>query len=505
LSTSGGGWSGWRRRSTAVGEIADDHVERYASGAWGQPHGRSSGPSYRDRVAQAVDLLMPEGITVRNYGGTPRPSTPTFGLNYGGAQVGVVPRQPAAPIVMPFAPMPEADEEHLEAHCSASQIKTKERCIRLWWAEKIAKLARSDKMHFRVGHALHAVAERYLSRAAATWEGLFPADWDKGLDEEGRNFVLFAAKEAVTLGLWQAVEGIEVECALALLVGKEWLDDRGMPLIATCETGFNKHGVREIKRLTGLLDGRPLPPGYNRLRPFVGFVDVAALQLPIPRISDHKSARNRRYALSKEKLAKDRQVNCYAAWALGRRRDAVECEVEHIVFLKNPDAPEPSYNTKAVIPIADVRARWLEVIEHAEDMKLVSELVPVEIDKEHPYNRADRWKSVRGAVDESPERAKEACSAYGGCPFKDVCHGRATAAEVVKRLDSPSMMDIYPLTHIHTQGHPHGFWRPNRSLIPSRFRLLPVRSGEQEHPVPGPHPGPPQARRGQNRVVATSG
>ena len=181
-----------------------------------------------------------------------------------------------------LAPQSHAHLQRISLNLSASQRKCWKRCKRLWWLERQAKLPQRDAMHFKVGHALHAVAERYLKRESKDWGSLFPDGWDKGLDDDGKEYVPFAAKQAIELGLWQAVDGILVEEPIAMLVGREFTDDRGMPFLARATDFVDEHGIRRIAGLKCMLDGSPLPAGYNRLPPMVGFIDLAGLTTTVP-------------------------------------------------------------------------------------------------------------------------------------------------------------------------------------------------------------------------------
>jgi hypothetical protein len=289
---------------------------------------------------------------------------------------------------------------------------------------------------------LHAVAERYLRGDCISWESLFPPGWDAGLEDAAKDFIPFAANEAITRALWEAVPGIKVEEPIALLVGREFVDERGMPLLARPEPFTDKEGVRRMAPLRHMFDGSPLPRGYDRLPPLIGFIDLANLQLPTPRVTDHKTSRNRKYATTKAKLEINRQITCYGAWALAIRKDAQEFEGEHISLLKDLTAPEPAFSTKHIFPLEVVRQRWLEVIQIAEDMQGIRRKLPVVVDLANPHNRLDGFRGVHGAVDDGPKRAKESCNAFGRCPLYSACHGQSPMAEVVKRIDTPSMMGL---------------------------------------------------------------
>lgn len=359
---------------------------------------------------------------------------------------------------MPFpSPAPTAPSR-LDANVSASQLKTWRLCRRKWWFEKIAKLKEREKHHFLVGHTFHSIAERYLTRQAKTWEELFPAGWDKGLEGDERDWARRMAEEAVTRGLWQAKDGIAIEFPIAFLVGREHRDARGLPLLAEAET-YEEGGVRKIAKLTRLIDGRPLPRNATALPPFVGFIDQLDLSYNPPGIADHKTAKSRRYALTSEKLAQDTQVLSYAAVPLILCPDQHEVRLRHNVFLKDPAAPEPVYPVDAMTSLPQVVEHWDRVISDSEDMQRVRQIAPVPPDPKST-KRADNFHLVRSAIDDG--RAKEACNCYGGCAFRDVCFGRSNAEQLVRRMDSPD-----PLAAAQQRAASFGL---NLTSVPSTYR-----------------------------------
>ncbi len=195
-----------------------------------------------------------------------------------------------------------------ELNNSASQAKTFKMCARKWAMNKVYGIKEPDRYHFKLGHSFHAIAERYLSRQAKTWEDLFVTGWDKGLNQEDAVWCRYMAEKAVELGVWKSKPGITIEHPVAYLVGREHLDHRGMPLLAAAETFIDAKNVRRISRLTRLLDGRPLPVGWNRLPPFVGFIDHLDLPANPAEVVDQKTSKKRTYALTSAKLALDIRV-----------------------------------------------------------------------------------------------------------------------------------------------------------------------------------------------------
>lgn len=326
----------------------------------------------------------------------------------------------------------------IEANSSASQHKTFDACRRKWAFEKVWGVKDRERHHFVFGHVLHSVAERYILGKTTSWEELFPKAWNAGLDEYESNQIRTMASKAVERGVWQAVPDSYIEFPLAFLVGPEFVDARGLPLLAKADTYHDEHGVRRIAQLTSLYDGRPLPPGWNVLPPYVGFIDHMILAATPPTISDHKTSKNRKYATTPGKLAEDLQVLSYAAVPMAIRPEVDLVQLRHNLFLKD-DSAEP-YVVPAVAPFDKVRATWNHIRANAVDMLRIRQDAPKVVDASNPYARANNWQRVKSAIEEG--RTKDACETYGGCPFKDICFGRATAEQVIRRLDSPDPQTI---------------------------------------------------------------
>ncbi len=328
--------------------------------------------------------------------------------------------------------------EKIEANSSASQHKTFKRCHRLWWFEKVVGVKQRAQQHFIIGTVLHGVAERYITGQTKTWDDLFPVGWNEGLNEYESNWARRMASKAVENGTWQAIENSYIEFPIAFLVGKEHVDARGLPLLAKAETYIDEHKVRRVAKLTTLYDGSPLPPGWSIMPPYVGFIDHLRLWENPPKIADHKTSKNRTYATTPAKLAEDLQVLSYAAVPMVIRPEVTEVDLIHNLFLKNEGGPDP-YVVKAVAPFAKVLKTWESIRSNSEEMLKIRAEVPKVVDASNPYARGNNWQRVRSAIEEG---RPDACKEYSGCPFKDVCFGRATAEQVLRRMDSPDPMEL---------------------------------------------------------------
>lgn len=320
-------------------------------------------------------------------------------------------------------------------HVSASQIKTAHLCMRKWWFDKVAHVRDRDRYHFAVGHALHATAERYLLKESSSWEGLFPPQWDNQILEEDAKMVKEMAKRAVAQGVWQAAPGIVVEYPVALLVGRRMLDHRGLPKVARAITFKDDRRGRQHTAFTTLYDGSPLPEGWDDMSPFVGFIDNLFMwDNPYPKVTDHKTAKNKTYTLNSVQLSADLQMNCYAALPLALYPEFDFVALRHNVFLKNHEDPQV-FTTDAVVTAGAVARMWATVVETAEELHWMKKQNQ-KIEGVSPEHRADNFKNIPGALEQG---RPEACEAFGKCPFRDACFGRRCVSDLVRDMDAPEV------------------------------------------------------------------
>ena len=272
-----------------------------------------------------------------------------------------------------------------------------------------------------------------------------------------------------------------------------------MPWIARADTFMDAEGVRRHTTPLCLHDGRPLPVGWDRLPPFVGFIDVAHLLATPAQVDDHKTAKNRKYALTPAKLAEDLQVLSYAALPLALRPDLDQVRLRHNVFLKDPETKTPAYPVTAFANAAMVARNWHQVIQDVEDMEELRRTVPVLTDPERPHSKGTNWQKVRCAIDDG--RTKDACEAYGGCPMRDVCFGRATIEQVAARSSGPDPLQAFKVRQEAMSFNPHSMrakWlgkAPTTGALPPPTRVTAEASAppiHQESSMPFAHPQQPK-------------
>ncbi len=334
-----------------------------------------------------------------------------------------------------MSPAPLAD------NASASQIKTADMCMRKWWFDKVAGVRERQKHHFHLGHALHAVGERFLLGLFATEQDLYIPGWDEGLEDFEKEWMRTVVRRAIATGIWSALPNAYIEFPILYLMGENHRDADGLPLMAASNTYEDKEKVRRHGKPTQLIDGRPLPPDWDRLPLFVGFIDVMQLGTS-PAIIDHKSAKSRKYTLTPKDLAEDSQVLSYAAaaWQLSGAR--VPVRLRHNVFLKADVKPEKQvFTTDAVAPLDAIQRQWehnrATVLKMIQMRQQAPKLVDPDV-RNHANKyakRANNYLKVPSALDQG--RVREACDCYGGCPFREACFGRARIETVVQQLDAP--------------------------------------------------------------------
>lgn len=350
---------------------------------------------------------------------------------------------------------------------SASQMKTFEDCKRKWWLEKRAKVRTVQKQFLIIGTALHAVAERYQKR-----EPLYPPAWDRGTTPEQAAWIRSRSDRAIALGLWQADPSLQFEAPVCALVGP--VNHRGLPVLAQAEVSKSPEGVNIIAPPTTLIGGQPMPLGWLKWPYLVGFIDVLDLRSAVPRVLDHKTTKNRRYAKTPNSLATDTQMLSYSSVVLAMRGDADTTEVQHNVFIKEGATLEASvYAVKAKIKLDAAAGFWHHAIDVALEMKNISDTVPVGVGEA----RANNFEAVEGVME------SRVCDAYGKCPFKDACYGHKSIVQVVRTLDADVAAEKSRATLVQRNGS--GQARTRTYQLQPR-RLPASNTPTQEHRVPFP-------------------
>lgn len=290
---------------------------------------------------------------------------------------------------------------------SASQIETfdgeRGSCPRRWWFQTVQKMPRLPKGSLVFGSVLHACLERWLSaddrgrvpdpvseclhgQHAGDPVEVFPEGWEK--HEES--------------GIVESVTPTEARLIRKLV---EQAVERGI---------VQRDPSNVVEREVGPV---PVIDGVDLL----GFVDVfvrredsvtAGPETGIPEIHDHKT-----FGQSGERFLKrddpespnyvgdNQQLLTYAAATSIEDGHDGAVVVRHNQFPKYEDGRGVRV-VSAVVPPERVREHWAWVQGVAAEMLKVREI--------------KKWDDVPGP------KSLEACSAYGGCQFQEVCSRRET-------------------------------------------------------------------------------
>lgn len=146
-----------------------------------------------------------------------------------------------------------------------------------------------------------------------------------------------------------------------------------------------------------------------------GFIDVATAE----RVEDHKTSKDRKYFLSKNKLKDDIQVLLYAAEVLFRAAERGEptppkVTVRHNQFLKASSGFTKF--TEVDVTVEDIQRNWQRCMAMAQDMY-----------KHHLRAGPDDYNLV--------VKNLNSCNAYGGCPYIPICSGMETPEVFRRRME----------------------------------------------------------------------
>lgn len=159
-----------------------------------------------------------------------------------------------------------------------------------------------------------------------------------------------------------------------------------------------KAKLDELRALRPLIETKMQRPLSNGLT-FVGRIDVLAPEQAL--VVDHKTTSSLQYAKSEEELQRDPQMLAYAYEVLART-DADTVRVAHNVLLTRGSGHR---YTEAELSRAEILSGWKR-LEAVTDAMKATALVP------SPTEVPATWS---------------ACSAYGGCPYREQCQSAKLA------------------------------------------------------------------------------
>lgn len=271
---------------------------------------------------------------------------------------------------------------------SISQINQFTACPRKWWFRKCARLIpppSNNVLGKTFGSVLHAVIERFLTADASGRDALgnpvslYPPGWEisedgYALDEENQALVKRLVDKAIEEGHLIRMPNREVE-----------------------------------KEFCFVLDGDT----YGSAAVIVGKID----EIYPDRIVDHKSGKSKRWVVSKQRLKKDPQLVLYSSLIFMKPGSPDKITLQHNNFIR--DTEEIAVR-KTTITKAEALAHVAHIMGIARQM--------VDLKKDNLPDTM--WREVWGSMDHDDAKT---CSAYGGCPYLQVCAGVEALPEFKRR------------------------------------------------------------------------
>lgn len=263
---------------------------------------------------------------------------------------------------------------------SASQIEAFRRCRRFWWLKQVARLPQAQKDYYDFGTALHSVIERYLDAddngrdAFGNPVDLYPDGWT--LDEKsGRPLVDAAQADLIKRLITKAIDGGILQRLPGRVVEREFW----MPVF---EDDPHRAGA-------------------------MGYIDI---YLP-DAAHDNKTLKDMRYAASPKELKTLPQMLIYAKFVFEesdrRGKPLQEVKLRHNQFCKDPLTPIVR-KTDASVTRAEVETFWRGLQDNVAEMEKLKK----------NFTKPEEWAKLP-----DPAKPEEACRAYGGCPYLELCAG----------------------------------------------------------------------------------
>jgi hypothetical protein len=266
---------------------------------------------------------------------------------------------------------------------SATQFETAELCYKKWYALKVLKLPTPAAKHFTYGTVLHEVVERFLS-ATPTGE-VPPGDHETGPlagqvpGEPVKMYPMYWARD-ISLAEARHIRST-VEKAIEDGVIYRRADGK-------VERGFTLPFVDKIS-VTGKID-------YSFSN----------------EIHDHKTTKDFKWAKTPKTIVKSTQMLLYG-WAHNELSEAAHDEIvlRHNVFHKKVVEVRAVENT---VTKKEIEEKVDSLRELATTLKELKE--------------EKTWEELEGP------NVANGCTAFGGCPFQDICSGLITVDQYRSRI-----------------------------------------------------------------------
>ena len=137
---------------------------------------------------------------------------------------------------------------------------------------------------------------------------------------------------------------------------------------------------------------------------YLGYIDVLAVIDGYALIADHKNSSSSKWFKSEYQLAKDVQMNLYANHCFENLEDIAGVQTMHIQYLRG--SPFTVTTTSHLIDPDECSKQFVRIQKVAVEMKEIVDEV------------GGNWLRASTSV----PRISKSCMAFGGCPFKPICH-----------------------------------------------------------------------------------
>jgi len=264
------------------------------------------------------------------------------------------------------------------SHWSATQVTTFRLCARKWYLNKIVGLEQPVTQALLDGKRFAEEAERFFKTGETAH-----------LSATTRPLVALAASGRIP-GPSRPGGTLHVEHPIG--VDRRATNASGVALLA--------------------VDGLPAE----------GYMDLLDLRTGWPVVWDQKTTKDKQYIKEPDQLRTDVQMTLYAKATVLQHKAAYGCEPEavgvaHIALIKPPKPAEGVVVGPVYLDLEHIEAQWQEIATTVRTMREVAVLP-------NPDRVTPTWS---------------ACSAFGGCAFRDTCKSIKTLSTSTSNEGSTTM------------------------------------------------------------------
>lgn len=293
---------------------------------------------------------------------------------------------------------------------SASQIETAKLCVRKWFLGSVLKLPEPQKGTTTFGTVLHSVVERLMRADDRGYDPatgkpveLYPEGWhvarsrwnpaeiDGEVSPAEQDKIKQLVKEAILAGYLERRAGRQVEQEFQIEVAE---------------------GIT----LSGFID-------------LIQSLDPEASSGQIVEVVDHKSTKSMRYAKTPKTLMETHQMLIYACVGVVQRRsEGMTIAPGHKVLLRHNVFCKDDKDVRVKKVEAEVTAEYLETYWQGF-------IVPMAQYMQQVKANAKKWDDIPW-----PEDRDEACNAYGGCAYRNICNQIETEEQYRARMEQAKIV-----------------------------------------------------------------